>query len=63
MARATPLKAGPADNAEIVAMLAPGDIIEVLDLAHGQAWGKAPGHGLAGYAARADLEPVVPERP
>lgn len=55
---ATPasLRAGPRPDSEILAELAPGEVIEVLELAGNHAWGVAPGRGLVGYVPAAALE-------
>ncbi len=47
------LRAGPEEEAEILATLALGDSFEALDFAHGKAWGVAG--GLPGYVPRAAL--------
>ncbi len=43
-------------EAPILAMLRPGEIFEVLDLAGGNAWGIAIAHNLVGYVDAAALE-------
>ncbi len=50
------LLASAEENAAILAMLRPGEIFEVLDLAGGNAWGIAVSHNLVGYVAAAALE-------
>jgi hypothetical protein len=50
VARATPLLDRP--GGEAVVELSPGDAFEVLELAGGHAWGRAPGPGLVGYLDR-----------
>jgi len=46
---ATPLREGaPGDTARLTT-LEPGEVFEVLELAGGNAWGKAVGHDLVGY--------------
>lgn len=53
VAEPTPLRAGPEEEAPIMAMLAAGEIFEALDFAHGHAWGvSAAGPG---YVRRASL--------
>ncbi|MBX9883078.1 MAG: SH3 domain-containing protein [Sphingomonas sp.] len=46
----TPLRAGPEEEAAILATLAVGEIFEALDFAHGKAWGVAGGR--PGYVPR-----------
>jgi len=43
-------------DAPVLAMLRPGEIFEVLDLAGGNAWGIAITHNLVGYVDAAALE-------
>ncbi|GAA0337836.1 hypothetical protein GCM10009087_55390 [Sphingomonas oligophenolica] len=43
-------------EAPILAMLRPGEIFEVLDLAGGNAWGIAVAHNLVGYVDAGALE-------
>lgn len=51
----TPLRAGPEQEAAILATLAVGEIFEALDFAHGRAWGV--GAGQPGYVAQDALAP------
>lgn len=51
----TPLRAGPEQEAAIVATLAVGEIFEALDFAHGRAWGV--GAGQPGYVPQEALAP------
>lgn len=59
---ATALRAGPGENAVVLAMLAAGDNFEALDFAQGCAWGTAPGQGMAGYVVREALDFVDRDR-
>ncbi len=52
----TMLRAGPEAETEVVATLEKGDSFEVLELAGGNAWGKAPRLDLVGYLDAAALE-------
>ena len=51
-----PLLASAEVDAATLAMLRPGEIFEVLDLAGGNAWGIATSHNLVGYVDAAALE-------
>ncbi len=52
------LLATSADDAAILAVLRPGDVFEVLDIAGGKAWGIAVAQKLVGYIDSAALEPA-----
>jgi hypothetical protein len=43
------VRAGPAHDDEVIGSLGEGDIFETLELAGGNAWGKAPRLDLVGY--------------
>ena len=49
----------PEGDAAILAMLRPGEIFEVLDIAGGNAWGIAVAHNLVGYIDEAALDSVL----
>lgn len=51
LTRAADLRAGPREDAELLARLAPGELFEVLEFRSETSWGVAPGHGLVGYVA------------
>ena len=43
------LREGPDGNSDVLGVLKPHEIFEVLELAGDNAWGIACGHGLVGY--------------
>ena len=53
------LLASTEGDAAVLAMLRPGDIFEVLDIAGGNAWGIAVAHNLVGYVAEAALDSAL----
>lgn len=53
--RAATLRLAPDNDAELLCTLAPGELVEVLDLNGAHAWGIAPDHGFVGYVERAAL--------
>jgi hypothetical protein len=46
-------------GAEVIASLAPGTVIEVLDIAGAFTWGQLENDGLVGYVALDMVEPVA----
>ncbi len=57
--RATSLRPTRDADGDVLATLNSGEVFEVLELSAGLAWGSAPGHGLVGYVAAADLGRVA----
>ena len=49
VARSAPLRAGRDGASDTVVTLAPGDSMEILEIAVTSAWGLAQPHGLVGY--------------
>ena len=43
------LRVGPDAGSEVLAQLAVGEVVEVLEFVKGRAWGLAPAHELVGY--------------
>jgi len=54
--RNTLLRVGPEADSEVIGSLQKGDSFEALELAGGNAWGKAPRLDLVGYLDAAMLE-------
>jgi hypothetical protein len=49
----------PRAGGEVIAMLPPGTVFEVLDIAGAWTWGQIADDGLVGYVALAELEPCA----
>ncbi len=56
---ATQVLASRERDSEVLAMLAPGDLFEVLELSAGLAWGSAPGQNVVGYVDATHLGRVA----
>lgn len=56
----TALRTTKSRDSEVMAQLKAGDVFEILELSGGNAWGMAPGVGLAGYIDAAAVSDSAP---